>query len=61
MLVIDLEISSEVWEEAIRLATRARGKGVNCPFPDLLIMACARVYAVELKHRDKHFELLAKL
>lgn len=60
-LVADLEVSMAVWEDAIRLATRARAAGAVFPFPDLLILACARVHEVELLHRDKHFDRLAKL
>lgn len=60
-LVVDLKMTSAVWERAIQLAGRARKAGLNCPYPDLLISACAGVHGVELLHHDKHLDLLAAL
>ena len=59
--VVDLEITPEVWEHAIALARRSRDSGLTCPYPDMLIYACSAVHGVELLHRDRHFDLLAKL
>lgn len=60
-IVTDLPVTQGVWAHAIELAERARSKGMSCPYPDLLIHACARVNRVELLHRDKHFDQLASL
>ena len=60
-LVPDHEISSGVWERAIRLAARGRAAGVTVPLADLLIFACAKVHALELEHDDVHFTQLEKL
>ena len=55
------EISSEVWEYAVRLADRGRAAGVTIPLADLLVFACAKVHAVDLAHDDAHFDELGKL
>lgn len=60
-IVADLPMTQGVWARAIDLAERARSKGMSCPYPDLLIQACATVHGVELLHRDKHFDRLASL
>jgi len=60
-LVADLEITAAVWNQAIELAVLARRSGLNCPYPDFLVVACSRIHRVELLHCDKHFDLLAKL
>lgn len=60
-LVADLTITLEVWERAIQLAGRARSAGVNCPYPDLLVFACAQMHGVELLHQDRHMDSLAAL
>jgi predicted nucleic acid-binding protein len=60
-IVADLPVTQAVWARAIDLAERTRRKGMSCPYPDLLIHACATVHGVELLHRDKHFDRLASL
>ena len=60
-LLPDYEISSDVWERAIRLADRGRASGVTAPLADLLIFACAKIHGLDLAHDDAHFEELAKL
>ena len=55
------EISSEVWEYAVRLVDRGRAAGVTIPLADLLVFACAKVHAVDLAHDDAHFDELGKL
>jgi predicted nucleic acid-binding protein len=60
-LLPDYEISSTVWERAVRLADRGRAAGVTAPLADLLIFACARVHGLDLAHDDTHFEQLTKL
>ena len=49
------------WERAIDLAGRVCKAGFSCPYPDLLIAACATVRGAELLHCDKHFDRLAIL
>lgn len=60
-LLPDYEISSAVWERAVRLADRGRAAGVTAPLADLLIFACAKEHRLDLAHDDAHFEQLAKL
>lgn len=60
-VVHDLEITKAVWQEANHTAALARSKGITAPASDHLIHACARVHKVEIWHRDKHFDALAKL
>lgn len=57
----DYEISSSVWERAVRLADRGRAAGLTVPLADLLVFACAKIHDVELAHDDRHFDELAKL
>ena len=56
-----LETTRAVWEQANRIATKARARGKPIPNTDILIFATARVHGVELAHRDQHFETLARL
>ncbi len=60
-VVTDLPMSANVWEAAVRLADQGRKRGYTIPYPDLLIFSCAQENGAELLHRDKHFDLLAKL
>ena len=55
------EISSAVWERAVRLADRGRALGVTVPLADMVIFACARTHALELAHDDAHFTQLERL
>jgi predicted nucleic acid-binding protein len=57
----DYEISSAVWERAIRLADRGRAAGLTAPLADLLIFACAREHRLDLAHDDSHFTQLEQL
>jgi predicted nucleic acid-binding protein len=60
-VVSDLEMVREVWEHSIGLAECARRRGYTFPYVDLLIFSCAKVHRVELLHRDRHFDTLARL
>ena len=60
-LLPDYEISTDIWERAIRLADRGRASGVTVPLADLLIFACAKVHGLEIAHDDAHFDELATL
>ncbi len=55
------DISSEVWERAVRLADRGRAFGMTVPLADLVIFACARLHGLDLAHDDSHFDQLRKL
>jgi len=50
-----------VWAEARRLAQETRRKALTLPATDLIIAACARVHALEILHRDAHFDRLAEV
>jgi len=56
-----LETNVEVWELARRLATRCRDKGKTIPAADILIAACAAYHAVEVEHKDGHFDVILPL
>ena len=59
--LIELEISSPVWESAYAIAKKARKSGGTFPATDILISACARHHSVEVVHADTHFDALARL
>ena len=61
VLLPDYEITSDVWERAIRLADRGRASGVTVPLPDLLIFVCTKIHGLDLAHDDAHFDQLAEL
>jgi len=60
-LLPDYEISSAVWERAVRLTDRGRAAGVTIPLADLLIFACATEHRLQLVHDDNHFTQLEQL
>jgi predicted nucleic acid-binding protein len=60
-LLLDYEISAEVWNRSIQLADRGRAAGVTVPLADLLIYACAKIHGLDVAHDDAHFDELAKL
>ena len=53
-----LEFDAECWQEAARIARKCRSAGVNVPFGDVLVSACARRYGVELMEQDRHFAMI---
>ncbi|MCX5866056.1 MAG: PIN domain-containing protein [Proteobacteria bacterium] len=55
-----VEISKTVWEEAITLAFRLRGKGLTVPNADIIIASAAISAGALLLHADRHFDLIAK-
>jgi predicted nucleic acid-binding protein len=55
-----LEISKTVWEEAITLAFRLRGKALTVPNADIVIAGAAISAGALLLHADRHFDLIAK-
>jgi predicted nucleic acid-binding protein len=56
-----LETNAEVWKLAHRLATLCRDKGNTIPAADILVAACATYHAVELQHKDSHFDIILPL
>jgi predicted nucleic acid-binding protein len=60
-LCVWLEFDAECWQEAARIVRICLRAGVNVPFGDVLISACARRYGVELLERDRHFTMIAKV
>jgi predicted nucleic acid-binding protein len=57
----DLDLSPEVWDAACALARAARGAGMTCPAPDIIIAACARHYHCALEAADLHYASLLVL
>jgi len=55
-----LEFDTECWQEAARIARICLRSGVNVPFGDVLVFACATRHGVELLERDRHFGMIAK-
>jgi hypothetical protein len=47
------------WERAYDLAFTLRRKGVNVPYTDILIAACALEAGAVLLHTDVHFDTIA--
>jgi predicted nucleic acid-binding protein len=56
-----LETNDEVWKLAHRLAILCRDKGNTIPAADILVAACATFHAVELEHKDSHFDIILPL
>ena len=55
-----LEFDAECWQETARIARKCLSAGVNVPFGDVLVSACARRHGVELMERDRHFAMIRK-
>lgn len=60
-IIPELEITSEIWDEACKLASLSRQSGNTVPSSDILIAACARHHRVEVESADAHFAALMKL
>lgn len=59
-LCVRLEFDAACWQQAAGSARSCPRAGVNVPFGDVLVDACARRHAVELLERDRHFAMIAK-
>lgn len=59
-LCVWLEFDSECWQEAAKIARICLRSGVNVPFGDVLVFACATRHGVELLERDRHFAMIRK-
>ena len=55
-----LEFDDACWAEAAAAARSCLRTGVNVPFGDVLVFACAARHGVELLERDRHFAMIAK-
>jgi predicted nucleic acid-binding protein len=60
-VVTHLETTVGDWALARRLAPHCRDQGKTIPTTDILVAACATYHAVELEHKDGHFELILPL
>jgi predicted nucleic acid-binding protein len=57
-LCVWLKFDAGCWQEAAGVARTCLRSGVNVPFADVLVFACARHYGVKLLERDRHFKLI---
>jgi predicted nucleic acid-binding protein len=55
-----LEFDDACWAEAAVIARICLRSGVNVPFGDVLVFACATRHGVELLERDRHFAMIRK-
>lgn len=55
-----LDFDDDCWLRAAGTSRKCLKAGVNVPFGDILVDACARRYGAELLERDKHFAMIAK-
>ncbi len=55
-----LEFDAACWMEAASCARTCVRAGVNVPFGDILVQACASRHGVELLERDRHFAMIRK-
>jgi predicted nucleic acid-binding protein len=56
-----LTFDDSCWKEAAKTARACLRAGVNVPFGDVLVYACAKRYEVELLERDRHFAMIRKV
>ena len=56
-----LDFDDACWTEAAKIARACLQAGINVPFGDVLVFACARRHGVELLERDRHFGMIAKV
>ena len=55
-----LDFDDACWAEAAKTARACLRAGVNVPFGDVLVYACAARYGVELLEKDRHFAMIRK-
>ena len=56
-----LEFDDDCWAGAAKTARACLRAGINVPFGDVLVFACATRHRVELLERDRHFGMIAKV
>jgi predicted nucleic acid-binding protein len=57
-LCVWLEFDAACWQQAAKTARACLRTGVNVPFGDVLVHACARRHGVELLEKDRHFAMI---
>lgn len=57
--LILLDINTDVWNKAARLAYDLRRKGITIPYTDIIIASVALQYDATLLHLDKHYDIIA--
>lgn len=55
-----LDYDDACWTEAATTARKCLRSGVNVPFGDILVFACAARHGVDLLERDRHFAMIRK-
>ena len=55
-----LDFDKACWVEAAATARACLRAGVNVPFGDILVHACAARYGVELREMDRHFAMIRR-
>jgi predicted nucleic acid-binding protein len=53
-----LDFDDACWAESAKTARACLRVGVNVPFGDVLVFACATRHGVELLERDRHFAMI---
>ena len=56
-----LDFDDACWVEAAKIARACLRAGVNVPFGDVLVLACATRHGVALLERDRHFGMIANV
>ena len=59
--LVELPLTSDVWDAAYELARTARARGITVPTTDIVVQACANQYGTGLLHADGHFGHLGRL
>jgi len=55
-----LDFDDVCWVEAAKIARACLRAGINVPFGDVLVLACATRHGVELLERDRHSAMIRK-
>ncbi len=55
-----LDFDDACWTEGAKTARACLQAGINVPFGDVLVFACAIRHGVELLERDRHFAMIRK-
>lgn len=55
-----LEFDDACWTEAAKTTRACLQAGINVPFGDVLVFACATRHGVELLERDRHFAMIRR-
>jgi len=55
-----LAFDDACWMQSATISRACLRAGVNVPFGDILVQACAKRHGVELLERDRHFSMIQK-